>query len=106
MTGGPRLVKVVDLIEAGLLPRPAKLHGQYREHRIEATLESDGTFVCGSITSSSPSVAAGHGITSKNGQKSLGRNYWSINGWLFWRVSGLNGESKTLDDLRREFLGD
>ena len=105
MTGSAPTIKIVDLIEAGLLPCPAKLYGQYREHRIEATLEGDGTFVCGSITSSSPSVAAGHGITSKNGQKSQGRNYWSINGWLFWRVSGRNGESKTLDDLRHELLG-
>ncbi len=100
-----RPVRIVDLIEADLVPTPTKLFGQFREHRIEAMLDGDGTFVCGSTTSSSPSVAAGHGITSKSGQKSPGRNYWSINGWLFWRVSGRHSESKTLNDLRREFLG-
>jgi hypothetical protein len=59
-------VRIVDLIEAGLLPRSARLRGNYGEHSLEATLRRDGTFVCGSTISSSPSVAADSRATYSN----------------------------------------
>ena len=104
MTADIQSVRVADLIEAGLLPRTAKLHGYHGQLHIEATLKSDGTFICGSTASSSPSVAAGQAITAKSGQKSPGRNYLSINGWLFWQVIGRDGKARTLADLRRELF--
>jgi hypothetical protein len=104
MIGDIQSIRIVDLLEAGLLPRSAKLHGHFRQHRIEATLNHDGTFVCGSTVSSSPSVAAGKAITSKLGIKAPERSYWSINGWHFWQVIGRDGEAKTLADLRRKFF--
>jgi hypothetical protein len=97
-------VRIRDLIEAGLLSPPAKLHGYHGQHRIVAKLKSDGSFVCGSTTSASPSVAAGQAITASSGQRSPGRGYWSVNGWQFWRVTDGNSAGKTLADLRRELL--
>jgi hypothetical protein len=97
-------VRIVDLLEAGLLRPPVTLYGYYEQQRIVATLRGDGTFVCGSTISSSPSVAAGLAITSKWGRRTPGRNYWSINGWQFWQVSSRDGETVTLADLRREYL--
>jgi Restriction Enzyme Adenine Methylase Associated len=97
-------VRILDLIEAGLLSPSDKLHGNHGETYYEARLESDGTFICGSITSSSPSVAAGQAITARSGQKSPSRSYWSINGWKFWHVSDGDRAGKTLADVRREFL--
>ena len=87
-----------------VVPRMTKLHGYHRQLHIEATLRSDGTFVCGEIVSASPSVAAGQAITAKSGQKSPGRNYLSINGWLFWQVTCRDGKARTLADLRRELF--
>jgi hypothetical protein len=104
MTTDIQSVRITDLIEAGLLPRTAKLHGYHGQLRIEATLKSDGTFTSGSTVSASPSVAAGQAITARSGQKSPGRNYLSINGWLFWQVIGPDGNARTLADLRRELF--
>jgi len=98
-------VRIVDLIKAGLLSPSVELYGYYEQQRIVARLKSDGSFVCGSTVSASPSVAAGQAITSKWGRKSPGRNYWSINGWEFWQITRRDGEAKTLADLRREYLG-
>ena len=97
-------IRIVDLIEAALLSRTAKLHGYHGQLHIEATLKSDGTFMCGATVSSSPSVAAGQAITAKSGQTSPGRSYLSINGWLFWQVIGRDGTARTLADLRRELF--
>jgi hypothetical protein len=104
MTADIPSVRVADLIEAGLLPRRAKLHGYHGSLRIEAMLTNDGSFTCGSIVSASPSVAAGQAITAISGQKSPGRNYLSINGWLFWQVVGSDGRALSLADLRRELV--
>jgi hypothetical protein len=104
MSGDLQSVRITDLIAAGLLPRMAELHGYYGQLHVKATLKSDGTFMCGSTISLSPSVAAGQAITAKSGQTSPGRSYLSINGWLFWRVIGRDGTARTLADLRRELF--
>ena len=97
-------VRIVDLMEAGLLSPSAKLHGYHGQNRIDAEVKSDGSFVCGSIISASPSVAAGQAITATSGQRSPGRTYWSINGWQFWRVTHGGRAGRTLADLRRELF--
>jgi hypothetical protein len=97
-------VRILDLIEAGLLSPLEKLHGNHGDAYYEARLKRDGTFICGSISSSSPSVAAGQAITARSGQRSPSRSYWSINGWKFWHVSDGGRAGKTLADLPREFL--
>ena len=97
-------ISVADLIEAGLLRHTARLHGYYGQLRIEATLKRDGTFVCDEVVSSSPSVAAGRAITAKSGQRTPGRTYLSVNGWIFWRVTGRGENARTLADLRRELV--
>lgn len=104
MTVDLQAVRVIDLIEAGLISKSEKLHGYHGQGHIEARIKKDGTIICGETTSSSPSVAAGRAITSKFGNRSPGRNYLSVNGWLFWQVIRPNGEAKTLADLRNEFF--
>ena len=47
MTADIQSVRITDLIEAGLLPRTAQLHGYHGQLHIEATLKSDGTFMPG-----------------------------------------------------------
>jgi Restriction Enzyme Adenine Methylase Associated len=104
VTADIQTIRVVDLIEASLVSRSEKLHGHYRQYRFEARLKPDGTLICGTKKYASPSVAAGEAITSRLGQTTPGRNYLAVNGWRFWRVTGRNGETKTLADLRRELL--
>lgn len=97
-------VRIVDLIDAGVLSPSAKIHGVHGSTSIEATIKRDGTVVCRAVSYSSPSVAAGQSLTAISGRKSPGRNYLSINGWTFWKVTGHDGQAKTLADLRREFF--
>ncbi len=97
-------VRIADLIDAGILSLETKLHGVQGSIVIEATIKKEGILVCGAVSYSSPSVAAGQSLTAISGRKSPGRNYLSINGWTFWRIAGHGGPAKTLADLRREFF--
>jgi len=104
MTADILAIRIVDLIEAGLVSRSERLHGFHGQDRLEATLKRDGTIICGTKTYTSPSVAAGEAITSRSGKTAPGRNYFSVNGWRFWHVTSRTGETKTLADLRLELV--
>jgi hypothetical protein len=104
VTADIQIIRVVDLIEAGLLSRAAKLHGYHGQDRLEATVKGDGTIIYGTKIYSSPSVAAGEAITSKSGKTAPGRNYFSVNGWRFWQVTDRSGATKSLADLRLELF--
>jgi hypothetical protein len=105
MNNAIQSLRLIDLIEAGLLPSAAKIYGQHGDILIEGIVQSDGSIRCGDTISSSLSVAAGQAITSKSGRTSPGRNYMSVNGWLFWHIKGRDGATKTLADLRQQMAG-
>jgi hypothetical protein len=104
MTADIQMIRVFDLIKAGLVSRAEKLHGHHGRDRLEATLTGDGTINCGTKNYASPSVAAGEAITTKTGKTTPGRNYFSVNGWRFWRVTDRSGATKSLADLRLELF--
>lgn len=94
---GPR---VRDLIDRGLIHAPAVVRGVYKGTIIQATIDSDGSFVWNAERFSSPSVAAGRMITAISGDRTPGRGYLSINGWKFWSVKCTDGEFRALIELR------
>lgn len=102
MEGNTSQLRVVDLIEAGLLKKYAAIHGLYGDLLVEGVVLPDGTIKSYDIISASPSVAAGQAITALTGRRSPGRNYLSVNGWLFWHTKVNDGATKTLADLRRQ----
>jgi hypothetical protein len=104
MTVSVYMIRVADLMDAGLVSRAEELHGYNGRDRFEARLESDGTIICGTKIYTSLSVAAGEAITARSGKAAPGRNYFSVNGWKFWHVVGRNGETKTLAELRLELF--
>jgi len=99
-------IGLVEMIEKGVIAAPVVVFGYYEETRFEATLNQDGTFLCGGELYNSPSVAAGRAITKMSGRRSPGRGYWSINGWNFWQVPCDHGAPKTLAAIRQEMVED
>src|SRR5690348_14572539 len=100
----PFKILVTDLIDAGFIKAPTAVFGIHAGKRIQAIITADGAFVhCGNVYLS-PSVAAGRAITAEHGTSSSGRSYAQINGWKFWNVSGPDGITRTLADLRDRLL--
>jgi hypothetical protein len=91
---------VKDLIERGLISAPTRIFGVYSGKRIQARLDVDGMFSYRGKRYSSPSTAAGRAITATTGSSPPGRLYYSVNGWLFWRVARPDGKSRTLAEIR------
>jgi hypothetical protein len=96
----PLSLHVKDLIERGLIKAPARLFGFHSGKRIQARLGADGIFSYRGQRYSSPSTAAGRAITATSGSSPPDRRYYSVNGWNFWRVTGPDGESRTLAEIR------
>jgi hypothetical protein len=72
MTADIQAIRIVDLIEAGLVSRSERLHGFHGQDRFEARVKRDGTIICGTKVYASPSVAAGEAITSRSGKQHRG----------------------------------
>lgn len=100
----PLRFRVADLIDRGLISAPARIFGYHSGRRIEARLAPDGTISYRGQKYASPSVAAGRAITAATGFSSPGRAYLSINGWLFWHVTGAAGKPRTLAEIRNEIF--
>lgn len=89
----PQSVTLVDLLAAGMLAPGAMLSGRRADTQAEATVLADGRILFDGETYQTLSGAA-CAATGK-----------STNGWTFWRVD-VDGDSKRLSRLRREFLGE
>jgi hypothetical protein len=100
----PLTIIVTDLIDQGLINPPTTVFGAHSGKRIEALLMPDGTFVHRGNIYSSPSVAAGRAITAEVGVSSIGRGYFSVNGWKFWHVLCTDGRSHSLADIREQLM--
>jgi hypothetical protein len=100
----PLTIIVTDLIDHGLINPPTTVFGTYTGKRVEALLTPDGTFVHRGNVYSSPSVAAGRAITAEVGISSIGRKYFSVNGWRFWQIVCRDGKTRSLADLREQLL--
>jgi hypothetical protein len=93
-------LSVRDLIERGAFKAPLKAYGGHNGVAVEATIQTDGTFLWQGQTFNSPSVAAGYAVTALTKTTTPGRSYLSINGWKFWSVECADGHSRTLSEIR------
>ena len=84
------LVRIVDLVEAGLLPAGVEIELSRNGKAAPAIITEDGTIQIGDNVYSTPSAA---------GTPVVGH---SIDGWVAWRVPSLGNQS--LADLRLELL--
>jgi hypothetical protein len=91
---------VRDLIDHGLVLAPALARGKHCGETIEATITADGSFLWKNELFNSPSVAAGRAITATTGVRTLGRSYFSVNGWKFWHVQCQDAQFRSLDEIR------
>jgi len=89
---------LADVINAGILKPPLKLFADFKGTKLEATLETDGkvTFQGESCTTCSAAGALA--------KKSITGQLMSTGGWTFWQYDDANGEIRTLDDARDQFL--
>ena len=89
-TVGSKLVKVADLISAGLVKAGDRwrAHSHGKEHFAE--VNEDGSLLVEGESFGSPSAA---------GRKATG--WGSVDGWHFWRFEDADGTRKKTDDLRK-----
>ena len=98
---GKHHITVKELIEAGRLNAPVDIFGIYNGKRVDGRILRNGSIQVAGVEYSSPSVAAGVGITKATGRTTPGRNYFSVNGWKFWRVPhGKSNTPRSLDHFR------
>jgi len=91
-------VTLADIVGAGVLVAPLRLHRTYKGARHEATLLADGRVEWGGQAYDSPSTAA-----SAVRESVVGRPM-ATNGWSFWCYESPAGEDRTLAQARDEFI--
>jgi hypothetical protein len=100
----PSGVRLIDLIQSGLIDPPLKLEKEYKGQHLEAEVREDGTIVFDGEPYNSLSLAAAYARMSIIGAPA-GRKYPQTNGWTFWKYRNpLNGELKEIDTLRQAHL--
>ena len=97
-------VKVLDLIQAGLIQPPLKLEKEYKGRHLEAEIQRDGTIVFDGEAYKSLSLAAAFARKSVIGTPT-GRKYPQTNGWTFWKYhDSKTGKLEEIDVLRQRYL--
>ena len=96
-------VHVSDLIEFGIITPPLEIEATFKEKRVTATINDNGTITFDGHAYSSPSIAAGMARNSVSGSPSDGRKFWQTNGWTFWKYHDpQTDELQLLDYLRQQ----
>ena len=88
-TGG-----LADLVASGILKVPAPLFSKYKGQTFEATLLSNGEVEFRGQKYTTVS-AAGQAVRQAITGRKMGTN-----GWTFWRVTGVDGKTRTLGQVR------
>lgn len=91
-------VTLAEIVGAGFLKPPVKLFRKYKGTRMEATLKASGAVEFQGTTYASCSTAAEAARETITGRK------MNTNGWSFWQCLDANGKSRTLVDVRTEFI--
>ena len=95
-------VSLRDLVEAGVIEPPRTLVGDYKGHRLTATVDGDGNVICLGITYASLSTAAGMAIGSVVDTPASARRH-AVNGWIFWKLPDKHGELQPIGHLRKQY---
>ena len=90
----PHKPSLAVLIKAGLLKAPAQLSTKYKGHTFEATLLTNGEVEFQGTRYTSPSAAGEAARATITGRK------MNTNGWSFWWVTGVDGKTRTLGQVR------
>lgn len=91
-------VSLLDLISAGVLKPPVRLHRRYNGQEVEATLLPDGQVEFRGTAYSSCSAAAEAARAAVSGRK------MNTNGWSFWQHADAAGTLTTLEATRRRYM--
>lgn len=101
---GKRL-RLIDLIEAGIITPPFKVYCCFKKHEFVAEIDQDGFLMLEGKRYTSLSVAAGVVRAKISGKPKDGLPYRRANGWTFWSYLDKKGQLQKMDNLREEFLG-
>lgn len=89
----PGAVGFRDILAAGLVAAPLKLHASHKGRTLDATVLPDGSVEFGGRRYASPSMAGAAAVERP-----------TCNGWIFWRFrDSAGGEAKLIDELRSRF---
>jgi len=98
-------VMVSGLIAAGVIDTPFELERRYRDHRLTAQIEPDGSVTCQGRVFATLSSAASYARGTCGGETtSTGSRQLSSNGWTFWQFRNAQGELESMRQLRSRFL--
>lgn len=91
---------LIDLIETGFIEPPMQLEKPYKDHRLIARIEMNGTVTFEGKTYNSLSMAGKAARISVIGPGIAG----NTNGWAFWRFKDADGKMKDMNVLRQRYL--
>lgn len=94
-------VKLVDLIEAGIISSPFSIHARFKGELFNATVDKDGFIIFSGKRYTSLSIAGGIVRASISGKPADGLDYRRVNGWSFWKFFDATKTERPIDDLRR-----
>lgn len=101
---GSKLIRIADLIHAGLIDPPLELKSNYKQANLTATIQADGTIDFKGQSYNSPSIAGGFARNSVIGLPTYGKTCHQTNGWIFWEYFDKGtGKMETLDHLRQKY---
>lgn len=92
------------LIEAGVIEPPFAIERRYRDQRLTAQIEADGSVSCMGRSFGTLSSAASYARSTCTGRPSPDSRRLSSNGWTFWQFRNEEGELERMRALRRRFL--
>jgi len=98
-------VMVSGLIRAGVIDTPFEIERRYRDRRLTAQIEADGSVTCDGRIFGTLSSAASYARSTCRGARLVSESrQLSSNGWSFWQYRNDAGELESIRTLRRRYL--
>lgn len=97
-------VFVSGLIAAGVIDPPLDLERRYRDRKLTAQIELDGSVTCEGRNFATLSSAASYARSTCQRKRDDETSKLPSNGWTFWQFRNPAGELESMRDLRRRFL--
>jgi len=96
-------IKLADLIEAGIIEAPFPIHVNFKSRYFSAEIDSEGFVLMDGKHHSSLSIAGGIVRATVSGKPKDGLPYRRVNGWMFWRYTDADGQTRQIDALRKKY---
>lgn len=97
-------VFVSGLIAGGAIDPPLDLERRYRDRKLTAQIERDGSVTCEGRNFATLSSAANYARSTCSRKQAGDSSKLPSNGWSFWQFRNPAGELESMRDLRRRFL--